>query len=233
MADALSWMVGNSAWNPTTEPSLIGWWKADTLVLNDGDPISSWSDSSASGYTMTAAGVNRPTYKTNQKNSLPAVFFDTSINNQWMTASMPSNNKPHTLALVVMMPTVESHNSTPVGSTSDGDLVLQTFRDATAHWLFGKQNQLNISGIQFTLTNNTWYILIVTYDGSGNWVMLNNGSSVSGTNNQSFTGTGTTVLGRELAGNYLAGYIGEIMKFYSVVTPATIDTYLNTRWAVH
>jgi hypothetical protein len=67
-------------WTPanlTTPP--IGWWKADSLSLNDGDPIPSLSDSSGSGHTMSQGTVaQQPLYKAAIQNALPVVRFDGS-----------------------------------------------------------------------------------------------------------------------------------------------------------
>lgn len=67
--------------NPTTQltPSgiagLTAWWKVDDLSLNDGDPVSSWSDASGNGNTITNTLAQRPTFKTAVLNSKNAVRF--------------------------------------------------------------------------------------------------------------------------------------------------------------
>jgi hypothetical protein len=44
-------------------------------ALVDGDPVSSWADSSGNGHTATMTGSNRPTYKTAIVNGKPVVRF--------------------------------------------------------------------------------------------------------------------------------------------------------------
>lgn len=62
---------------PDRISGLSGWWKADSLSLNDSDPVASWSDSSGAGQTMSqGTSGNRPLYKTGIINGLPAVRFD-------------------------------------------------------------------------------------------------------------------------------------------------------------
>lgn len=63
--------------DPSMEPSLDLWLKADPLALNDGDPVSTWIDSSRSGLNYGAAGSARPTFKTNIVNGWPIVRFAT------------------------------------------------------------------------------------------------------------------------------------------------------------
>jgi hypothetical protein len=55
---------------------MIWWFKADSLTLNDGDSIASWTDSSSFGNDMQFPGTNggtQPTFQTGEINSLPVV----------------------------------------------------------------------------------------------------------------------------------------------------------------
>jgi hypothetical protein len=78
--------------------NLAGWWKADSLSLTDGDPISTWSDSSGNGNDWTQSGSARPTYKASIYNSLATVRFDAS--DDQMTNSMGFTEDDHTLIAV-------------------------------------------------------------------------------------------------------------------------------------
>ena len=72
----LHWPGGGS-WDPSQLSSLAAWYKADAITgLSDGDPVSTWSDESASGWDATASSTDRPTYKTSILNGLPVVRFN-------------------------------------------------------------------------------------------------------------------------------------------------------------
>jgi hypothetical protein len=66
---------------PSQTPDQIAglklWLKADSLSLSDGDPVSTWADSSGNGNDATqgTAGL-RPLYKTNIVGGKPVVRFD-------------------------------------------------------------------------------------------------------------------------------------------------------------
>lgn len=60
---------------PASVSGLAVWLKADALSLNDGDPVSTWADSSGNGRDFTGSGANRPTYKTAILNGKPVVRF--------------------------------------------------------------------------------------------------------------------------------------------------------------
>jgi hypothetical protein len=66
-------------WLPSDLTNLIAWYKADAISgLSNNDPVSTWSDSSTSGWNATASSGSRPTYITAAQNSLPIVRFSGS-----------------------------------------------------------------------------------------------------------------------------------------------------------
>lgn len=73
--------LGKAQYNAAIQPSAVTglrvWFKADAIVgLNDGDLVSTWNDSSSNANNATSSGADRPTYQTNELNSLPVVRFD-------------------------------------------------------------------------------------------------------------------------------------------------------------
>jgi len=68
-----------ASWTPADLADLRAWYKADAITgLSDGDPVSTWSDSSGGGYDLTQTSTARPLYQTNTLNGLPVVEFDGS-----------------------------------------------------------------------------------------------------------------------------------------------------------
>lgn len=65
----VGWFDATQIRPSSVDPSLLSggapaaWFKADDISGNDGDPISSWSDASAGGHSLTAATTARPTLK--------------------------------------------------------------------------------------------------------------------------------------------------------------------------
>lgn len=63
--------------DPIASPT--GHYKADSLALSDGDPVSTWEDEGSSNFDLTAASTVRPTYKAGDDgDSLPYIDFDGS-----------------------------------------------------------------------------------------------------------------------------------------------------------
>lgn len=73
-----------SLWEPSSLSELFAWYKADSLSLSDGDPISTLTDSDSATYSLTSSGAARPTYSANALNNLPVMTFSGS---QWLTSA--------------------------------------------------------------------------------------------------------------------------------------------------
>ena len=83
----------------STISSLKAWYKADSITgLNDGDLVPTWSDSSNSNFTASAAAGYRPTYKTNILNGKPVLRFNSSA--FFTTGNTPTGYSGVTLFLV-------------------------------------------------------------------------------------------------------------------------------------
>lgn len=84
--------------SPTDISGLLVWLKADALSLNDGDAVSSWTDSSGNGTHATqGTALLRPVFKTSILNSLPILRFNGS---QYLQTGTFSGGQPATFFAV-------------------------------------------------------------------------------------------------------------------------------------
>lgn len=75
------------------------WFKADALVLNDGDAVTTWADSSGNGYDLSqSVAGEKPTYKTGILNGRPVVRFDGGDHLNRDTTALPL--RTHSLFIV-------------------------------------------------------------------------------------------------------------------------------------
>ena len=82
---------GGPSFSPIDVAGLAAWFKADSLTLADGDPVSTWNDSSGNSRDATGGGGSaNPTFKTNVINGLPIVRFDGS--NDFLTHATFTNS---------------------------------------------------------------------------------------------------------------------------------------------
>jgi len=93
--------ITSGAFTPTDIAGLKVWLKADALVLSDGDPVTTWADSSGSGNDATEATFP-PSYQTNELNSKPIVRFDSGTLTRLTTAAFSAElTQPTTHFIVV------------------------------------------------------------------------------------------------------------------------------------
>lgn len=134
---------GGSAFDPNVLDSTVCWLKADSLSLNNNDPVSSWTDSSGNSHGATASSGARPLYKTNVVNSKPALLFD-GVDDEMQIANLGtamSADNTYEIFMVFSIagslasgPMVLSY---PVGSYSDFRLFFNNFGASSKggmHW---------------------------------------------------------------------------------------------------
>lgn len=83
------------SFSPSDISGLGLWLKADAITgLSDGDPVSTWLDSSGNSRDATGSGTARPSYKTGGPNGLPYLLFD-GVNDEMSVAALSlTNNIP-------------------------------------------------------------------------------------------------------------------------------------------
>lgn len=105
---------------PQTPPPMLAstivaeWWASD-LALNDGDPVSSWTDR-IGGVTLTNTLTARPTYRSAHIGGRPAVDFDGSNDVLWVSNQL-SNSTLGTVVAIVLVDTTSGSR----GVWSSGD----------------------------------------------------------------------------------------------------------------
>jgi hypothetical protein len=83
-----------------TNPSSLTY-TATAAALHDGDPVSTWVDSSLNGHDATMTGSNRPIFKTSILGGKPVVRFTTSGASKLNLASAISATSPWTIFAVM------------------------------------------------------------------------------------------------------------------------------------
>ncbi len=217
---------GAVTFTPTDVAGIVAWWKADTLVLNDTDPVVTWADSSGNGWH--AGGANGVLYRTNQINGLPAVSFDGSDDSLDATG-LTANTKPVSIFAVVK-PT-DTSTRTIISGDGSGGLQLRIDPKLTAN----KATVAAIGSSNTSLSAGTAYRVALTYSGTGDWTFYLNGSADgTGTNDQTFS-TPTVRIGRNVNSEDMFGMIGEILIYNSVLSSTdrgSVDTYLSSKWGI-
>jgi hypothetical protein len=233
--------------SPDDIANLVAWWKADDLVLSDGDPVSTWTDA-ANAIDLTNSGSNRPTYVASSIiGGMPSVYF---------------NNANSTF--------LSTTNSTIVNVSNGEDLPRTIFVVAREElggsfgaWGSSLNNQ---SRWEIGADNSTTWV-VATYDASNNGVSLYGGPARLGEgfprtrlftvvypgttmtmrrdrtidqdtqafNNGNFTPNrfGIGAIMRQAMTNYMTGYISEVIVYDRALTTAEVtdvESYLYDKY---
>lgn len=217
------------SWADLTEiTDLKAWYKADEIGgLSDGDPVTTWSDSSGNSVDLSQTGSARPTYKTSIINGLPVVRFDGS--DDLLSSSSFSSGTPGLMfASVFRVSTLKDYNA--LIGIHDSSLpaypskYLNQHFYASGHCLQGHNN----TGASWTIWNTgisaaTTYILSMTHaqksPGVDSVCSINGRdthtiNSTSHTSANQATGTAYIHLGYTgLSASYFNGDIAELVVF--------------------
>ena len=218
---------------------LVSWYKADSLSASDGDLVDSWADSSGNGWTLSASGGSRPTYRASETNSLPAVEFNGSSN----ILSSGQNAVPVNLqvAAVVDFASLKTYqglvaidgNATPAYHND----FFQWFGYATGNSLVGGNGRFR----QYSDAYSAGPSVIRTGLCSGlRTLSIRNGDMTTAPVNTSYlappaAGSAYIHLGYVgLGGSYLSGSISELV-IYSDAEPSSgvwVEGYLAHKYGV-
>lgn len=204
-----------------------------TPISADGDPVGGWKDKSgvANHFRQPTSG-SRPVYKTGIKNLKPAIKFD-AASNQFLTNSLGLLNA-HTVFIVFRSDKVTSGSyQTLLSQIGDKGLWAHVTDGAGTFecvWSVGVDNPSPTSVV------NSWNALTFSQSGAGDrdaWKNTVNFYTVT-------AGTHFSVTYDSLAGHgsseMLTGYIVEVIVYDTQLSGgdrASVETYLNSKWAVY
>lgn len=230
-----------SAFSPTDVANLFAWYKADAITgLNNNDTIASWSDSSGNSRTLTqSTEAQKPTYKTNIKNSLPIVRFDGTAD--WMKSSAQTITANRT---VFVVSTNGSANNSDVfivqdnGGAHSGELRIDTSQLTTRVEVLSpnatKEGTKSLSAgwsiFTMRISDNDDNITAYVNAVAGTATSLAGGTPKTGSNYL------ITVGQFGLGFQYFGGDVAEIVHYERDLTSTEISnvhSYLNNKWAVY
>lgn len=232
------------AFIPTDLDACVAWYKADQITASDTDPLSTWQDQSGNTRDITAAGSARPTYRTNQVNSLPAVDFDGS--DDAMSSASFTVPAQCAISVVFSLDTNKDyngvamiHSATPAGNPG-------TYQDVYVSSAGIITMEYNPSSIRYrqsrasAISASTWHILTASV-GTENEFMRVNGAStplavISSSALAQTSGTGYLHIGdMGLGGGRLNGQIAEIAVWHMTAASNEhhwVEGYLADKYAI-
>lgn len=226
---------GGGSFSPTDIAGLKVWLKSDAIVgLNNGDSVTTWSDSSGIGNDVTEA-TNKPVYHTGGLNSKPYVQFD-GTNDRLKNASatgLPTGTNGRTVFVVAQPTSLAAYQPmVAYGASGTNQVWCLAFHGTSAVLSWGYSND---DSIATTLADNTGYYFVHQYTGS-NIVVRQNGAQLT-----SYADS----IGTSGAGLYIGTYTNELyftpMKLYEVLiynsslsggNISSVESYLASKYAL-
>ncbi len=217
---------------PTDITGLKLWLKADSLVLNDGDSVSTWTDSSGSGTNVTGVTTTRPLYKTGIINGLPSVLFDGTddfLNSASGLAALNSNSQ-----FIVIQPTLDTASQKTYSCMAHyGGKSFMCAKVSTNVWgTFAGAGDVGTTA----LTSGSNYLVECT---TPNATLYQRGVGVggSGTSVAGPVGSTSVGIGKDLvtAGREYAGHIAEVIVYNTVLSNTDrirVENYLINKYAL-
>jgi hypothetical protein len=222
-ASASQWMLVGLRGGAVTPPGLA-----------DGDPVTTWRDSSVNGNHATMTGTNRPTFKTAIVNGKPVVRF-TSAGLSKLNLATPITGSFPWIVFAVTKPATNTSRIDSLdgndGGSPRGPLVVS----GGGCYIFTREGYYNIT----TPTTFAWHIFEGIYTGAGAGQQF---IVIDGTNAGIFaltaavnTGNFATI-GYDTTPTYCDGDIAEIIIYTSPAMSGpdrlNVEKYLADKYAI-
>ena len=211
----------------------------------DGSTISTWYDINPNietvrnNATQTTAG-NRPTYKTDKINGLPAISFTRANSNYLSFDGSGIVNSNYTIFVVEQRTSNDSINYFLGGSelTANTNLFLG-YRNNTTLTSAMRYNGLNVTYSEYKtptplIHSYTFNFYTKTYKINGT-LQTTSSTGTSYDIKQPLSSYAGSSIGRQLSTNYYQGDIGEIIIFKKIITEKEIklvEKYLGKKWGI-
>jgi len=210
----------SSGFKPSQIPGLQLWLDASQITgLNDGDAVATWSDVSGNARDFTqGTASSRPTYKTNQRGSLPAVLFDGI--DDYLSATFSCTGKT---VVCVFKITGGVQYDRPFNFSPDYKCL---YRDTT-NTRVGSYN--GVFGPLLAGVSTGFLTAIWTFDGSGSNLRVDgvDATPVAGSFGTAFNGSHSV----SAPSFEHTGYVAHLLVYDTVISAgdiASLETYFGT-----
>jgi hypothetical protein len=211
---------------PDTLSGLVNWWKADSLVLNDGDPVSTWNDSKGTN-NLTGVTTARPLYKANIFGTKPVVRFDGTDDLMTFASTLTFNRASKFTAFVVIAPDHPVTAGILFGQNSGGSNYWAAFGGVPLAFTLRNAAAQNFSSDNLSTANGSAMMAVYRYDTTVQFRENTTDRSDSlGASSDDFS---FTLLGRFAVASalWLKADVAEIAVYTGAKTIAECDSFYN------
>jgi hypothetical protein len=221
--------AGGGAFSPSDISGLQEWFAADAIVgLSDGDPVSTWADASGNARDATAAGAVRPTYQTNEQNSLPIVRFASASNQRMAFTAHTGFTAISIFAVVKRSGTAADHVVLSCGKT----LIRIDVAGNNLEWF--PDTDSTVIDSNHDINDANWHTISVLQSGTGVDIRLDGVSDTRTTVAVDATNVTDGIGGYEGGALWnFNGDIAEIIVYDSDLSDGdrdSVEGYLSGKW---
>jgi hypothetical protein len=220
-----------AAWTPTHLGTTVkAWYKADAItgVIN-GDPISTWVDSSTFGNNLTAAGAARPTLDTS------GPFAEWNNSGRSMTSAASTSLQDVTWFAVARAASTAANSRTIVGASASGGIQIRV-NTTTSFIGVNKQGVAAIANSTAATTDTEAFLVAVSLGATTYAIGLDGDLTPdSGNHAQTLTAARTLAIGVNSGAEFWDDAMYEILCVSPAVSEANrqlVEGYLGHRWSV-
>jgi hypothetical protein len=234
-------------WAPDSLSDLVAWYKADAITgLSDDDPVSTWTDSSASGWNASESTTHRPTYKTNILNSKPIVRFSGTNNLSLGSVDMARNVAGVTVYSVVSKDNTSGSKWVLFCSGTGASTARVALQSGSSTWTGVRRLSSDTARLATAATNipaTTWTVFGAVVDFANGDIEQYINGTLDGTNTTFSTGNSENTAAANVrigsdAQAYTAPWDGDIAEVLVVHTAVSatdrekIEGYLAHKWGL-
>ncbi len=224
---------GGGPSDPSTIANLELWLHGRSVAVGDGNPVTTWADSSGNARDAGAIGASRPTLRsTGGPNSQPCLEFDGSDDSMTLPDFATGFTAGH-LFIVVKIDNDPPASGGVAGcplrvSTSGGDASFYPFTDGVVYENWGSTTRKTVANPTPSLA--AWHVYEIVSKASS-WKAFINGTQIGSTDTGNTVGFVSVLrIALNANSNRLDGRIAEIIWYSAEKTGAdltAIKTYLN------
>jgi len=226
-----------TAFSPSQISGLTVWLDASQISgLNNNDPVTTWTDLSGNGNNATqATGSQKPTYKTSGLNGRPVVLFD-GVDDKLATAAFSSPlAQPASIYAVVSWSLTGSAYQDPIDGIASGQRMVIAFEVATQKFAMFAGAAVTLGGV--ASAGASFHLLNAIYNGASSSGFINGVNQPGLSSNPGTEGMTGVLLGdAPIGGQAFSGRIAEVLVYsgaHSATQRQSIETYLNSKWAIY
>lgn len=225
----------------TSTPTIYGvadtsigfWYKADAQSYVNNDPVGTLVDSSSAGNNATqSTSANKPTFKTNEINSLPAISFD-GTNDSLDLASGAWDNWSTSTMFAVLKPAGSGNRTIFCGQTAG----LQYRINSSTKQELVKTAVVNIGASTTALSTSVYSQVNATFNAGSAYAFRLSSASDGGSSTAATLSGNTNCIGRNdpSGDEFFSGLIAELIVWKRVLSGseiASVESGLNSKYGV-